>query len=738
MVDFLLRVALETWSILKEASIFLLFGFVLAGVLATVVPARLLSRLFGTGKVKSVLWGAAIGAPLPLCSCGVLPTALALRRQGATPGATVSFLISTPETGVDSISVTYALMDPIITVFRPITAVVTSITAGLATNFLGVSRSPDTATASAPATTSTALQAGGSLVDLGHQHDHAHHDGEVHERAHEPPGSASAADDKTVDPGRLAAARRTAGRIYHYAFRQLLDETSYWLVLGIVLSGVIAAAVPPTLFEHPLMSGFLSMLVMLFIGIPTYTCASASTPVAAALVMKGLNPGAALVYLLAGPATSMSSIVVLTRFLGARVVAIYLASIAVVSLLAGMVLNWVYRALGVDPRATFGTATAFFPEWLKITGALILIVLLAASIRRTHAPGEWIWLRDRVTGATGLRLSAGRLVLAGLPIAALMYAGSGLFVVRPGEVGLGLRFGQIVAPALAPGWHYRLPWPFGSHHVIAKDRVQRIEYNPAARRQVSAVAVPPSRTGWGPAAGATEAANTWFQKEASPDELLLLTGDGQLIDLRWAIQYRIADAVAYAFNIAEPDVFVRSASLAALSSVVARVAIDDVYTSQRTDVEQQVAQAIQASLDTAHAGIQVVSFHLLYVHAPSEVHDAFRDVASAQEDKLRTINRAHTFAVETVSQAKGEAAAMMEQALAFKEQQLLHAQGDASAFLSRLHAYRNAPELTRFRLQVEAIEATLPGLPKFVTPDAKEIRDFDMWLLQPAGAARGR
>ena len=182
----------------------------------------------------------------------------------------------------------------------------------------------------------------------------------------------------------------------------------------------------------------------------------------------------------------------------------------------------------------------------------------------------------------------------------------------------------------------------------------------------------------------------------------------------------------------------RSASLAALSSVVARIAIDDVYTSQRTEVEEQVAHAIQASLDTARTGIQVVSFHLLYVHAPSEVHDAFRDVASAQEDKLRTINRAHTFAVETVGQAKGEAAAMMEQALAFKEQQLLHAQGDASAFLSRLRAYRSAPELTRFRLQVEAIEATLPGLPKFITPDAKEIQDFDMWLLQPVAPARTR
>ena len=140
MIDFLLQVALQTWWILKEAAVFLLFGFALAGVLAVTVPAQTLMRFFGAGKVKSVLWGSAIGLPLPLCSCGVLPTALGLRRQGATKGATVSFLISTPETGVDSISLTYALMDPIITFCRPAAAMVTAVAAGLATNFLGEGR----------------------------------------------------------------------------------------------------------------------------------------------------------------------------------------------------------------------------------------------------------------------------------------------------------------------------------------------------------------------------------------------------------------------------------------------------------------------------------------------------------------------------------------------------------------------------------------------------------------------
>src|SRR5690242_11992496 len=129
MIDFFLSVVWATWEILKDASVFLLLGFLLAGVLAVLVPRELLTRLVGTGKVKSVLWASVLGLPLPLCSCGVLPTAVGLRKEGATPGATVAFLVATPETGADSISLTYALTDPLMTVFRPIAGVVTAIVA---------------------------------------------------------------------------------------------------------------------------------------------------------------------------------------------------------------------------------------------------------------------------------------------------------------------------------------------------------------------------------------------------------------------------------------------------------------------------------------------------------------------------------------------------------------------------------------------------------------------------------
>lgn len=734
MTEFLLQVLWQTWIIFKQASVFLLFGFLIAGVLAVVVPEKILASLFRAGKLKSVLWASTIGAPLPLCSCGVVPAALGLRRQGATPGATVAFLIATPETGADSISLTYALMDPITTVARPVAAVFTAITAGVCTNLFGTPKPPKHGETQVPPSS------GEMESQAAHSHDLNSGDLHAHHHAGDSPSGPQTGQRLIAEGG--AGVWHAVKRIHHYAFRQLLDETGYWIVLGIVLSAVVAATLPPAFFERYLDNELASMLVMLAIGIPIYVCASEATPLAAALVMKGLNPGAALVFLLAGPATNIGSMVLLLKFLGARVMAIYLGSIAVVALLAGFALNWIYRAWGIDPRTTFGTTTAFLPESVKVGAALLLIVLLVLSMRRSPVPAEWIWLRDRFAALSGLRLTTAGLTRAAAIVAAVLYVGSGLFMVQPGEVGVQMRFGKIIEPDLEPGLHYRLPWPFDAQRVIQKDGVRRIEFGFTGKKtQMAAQPAgrPSTAAGWTPTPDITTATgSSWFQKEADPEEPYLLTGDGNLIDLRWAVQFRIKDAVAYTFNVAEADTLVRGASLAALRGVAARSGIDAIYTSERSGVERQVEETLQRVLDDTRSGVEILSFQLLYVHPPGEVHDAFRDVASSQEDKLRTINRANIFAVETVNQAKAEAAAMIEQALALKDQQILHAQGDAAGFGLKLRAYQRAPGLTRFRLQVESIEETLPGLQKFVMPGAGDVKDVDMWLLQPPGMSRSK
>jgi HflK protein len=746
MIDFLLGVLQVFWQILEDASVYLLFGFLLAGVLAVLVPRQLLNRLVGTGKIRSVLWGSVLGAPLPLCSCGVLPTALGLRKEGATPGATVAFLVATPETGADSISLTYALTDPLMTVFRPIAGVLTAIAAGILTNLFGVKSSP-------------AGEGDEHSHDAGHahEHDHPHDAGHAHEHdhphapfvVHDHDGPHENNHQHGVPP--LVAAKSagrpagmvlgTVSQIIHYGFRDLFDEVAWWLALGLVLSAVVEVALPAEVFQGIWGGGVASMLLMLVLSIPLYTCASSSTPLAAALALKGLSPGAALVFLLAGPATNIGSLVVLLKVLGGRAVAVYLAAVATMTLAAGFALNGLYRAWGLDPRTTFGTAGEFVPGPVKVAGAVLLAALLAHSMWRTRVPDEWVWLRGRVATATGFFVTSRGLASAAAIVALLMWLGSGCFTVRPGEVGVKLRFGRVVASDLQPGLHFRLAWPFESHRLIARTLVRRVEFGmPRAQsREEATRAQTRGRLAFGSSpAPNNSTAGVWSAKQTAPEDQSLLTGDSNLIDLRSAVQYQVKSALAYTYNLAEPEALVHSTILTALRGVIATRPIDTVYTTAREDVERATREAAQAMLDRYQAGIEILSVRLLYVHPPDAVHNAFRDVASAQEDKLRTINLANSFAVEKINQAKGEAAAMAEAATAFKEQRIAAAAADANAFALRLDAYKRAPELTKFRLQIEALEDVLPGVRKFVRPGLGEVKDIDIWLLQPFGTSQAK
>jgi membrane protease subunit HflK len=165
--------------------------------------------------------------------------------------------------------------------------------------------------------------------------------------------------------------------------------------------------------------------------------------------------------------------------------------------------------------------------------------------------------------------------------------------------------------------------------------------------------------------------------------------------------------------------------------------VDAVYTTARGDVEQRVVQDSQRLLDAYGIGVRMVGVNLLSVHAPDQVHAAFRDVASAQEDKILIVNRASAFAQETVNLAEGDAAAMIESSRAFKDERILQAEGDALAFALREREYRRAPDLTRFRLQLEALEEVLPASQRILRPGRADVKDFDLWLLQPFGGKKG-
>jgi uncharacterized protein len=349
-MNILVEIFSESWKLLQESSIYVLFGIFVAGLMRVFVRPEAVSRHLGKGKVRSVLKAAAIGVPVPLCSCGVLPAAVSLKRQGANNGATAAFLISTPESGVDSIALTYALLDPVMTVARPVAAFTTAAVAGIAENMLSSDKETKTIEPDLSCTVDNCCDGVDCLP-------------EVHKAHH------------------TFFEKLKAG--LSYALFELWGDIAPWYLFGLILAGIITILIPSELMAKHLGGGLPAMLIMLAVGIPLYICATASTPIAAALILKGVSPGAALVFLLAGPATNVTSLTVLLGLLGKRATAIYLASIAVVSVACGLVLDQVYAFLGISAQAVAGQAAEIIPLWAQIVGALALLGMSAKPLYRT-------------------------------------------------------------------------------------------------------------------------------------------------------------------------------------------------------------------------------------------------------------------------------------------------------------------------------------------------------------------
>ena len=358
-MEILVKIAVEAWGLLVESSIYILLGLVVSGLLRVFLNPGAVATHLGRGRYMSVFKAALLGIPLPLCSCGVLPAAASLKKQGANNGATTAFLISTPESGVDSISITYALLDPIMTVVRPVAAFSTAFVAGIAENLFGE---------------------------------------KVGEGPVEPPDLRCPVDgccDGVGCPPEEHARHHTFGEKLKaglkFAVGDVWADLAGWFFVGLILAGAIAAFFPEEWMTRFLGGGLTSMLLMLALGIPMYICATASTPIAAALIVKGVSPGAALVFLMAGPATNIASLTVLTGILGKRATGIYLAAIAVSCVFFGLATDWFYGVFGISAKAVVGQASEVFPEYIRLAGAVILLVLsirpVAAILRGFFAAG---------------------------------------------------------------------------------------------------------------------------------------------------------------------------------------------------------------------------------------------------------------------------------------------------------------------------------------------------------------
>ena len=353
----MLKVVHEIIRILNESSPYLLLGFTLAGLLHVLMQRfpRATASLTGKGR-RPVFLASLIGLPMPLCSCGVLPAALSLRRNGASKGATASFLVSVPETDIVSILLTVALMGPLMGIFRPAAALVTAVAAGLIVNWID-SRSR----AAAPA--EEAAPTGGCCSSSSESETNKQHD----------------SDCCSTEPKRE---RGWIARAFHFGFVEIFDDVIVQLAIGFVLAGVIVTWLPALGLEKLVGDSPLLYLAMLLIGVPVYVCATASTPLAAGLIAGGISPGAAMVFLLAGPATNIAGLLVLNKEFGARALSGYLAAIAVCSVLAGALLD---RLVG--PGFTLPVAAMKHVHEstspVQIVCTVVLVTIAATSIVRT-------------------------------------------------------------------------------------------------------------------------------------------------------------------------------------------------------------------------------------------------------------------------------------------------------------------------------------------------------------------
>lgn len=369
ITTYLLQYLAACWAMLMAMAPYISLGFLMAGVLHIFVKTETVVHYLGRGRVASVIYAALLGVPLPLCSCAVLPTTTGLKKQGANNGAAISFLISTPETGVDSIAVTYALLDPVMTIFRPLAAFLTAITAGLLENFIGNSYTDHVKAEVTP----------DRSCKIDHCCDGVDCPADTHRRHH------------TLLEKAAAAVK--------YGFGEILGELSGWLLLGLAIAGVIHVLVPEHLLQTYLSGGMGSMLIMLVVGIPFYICATGSTPIAAALILKGVSPGAALVFLLAGPATNAATISVVYGLFKQRATAIYLGSIAVCAVLMGLLLDFIYARFNLSATVVAGQAGELLPEWFSALTAVALLALMLTSLiaawrRRLRGQGDACSLED--------------------------------------------------------------------------------------------------------------------------------------------------------------------------------------------------------------------------------------------------------------------------------------------------------------------------------------------------------
>ena len=339
MFTVLIGILKSVWFLLLEMSPYLLFGFFIAGVLNLIIPREKIYTHLSGNKLSSIVKASLFGVPLPLCSCGVIPVAAYLRKEGAGKGSTVSFLSSTPTTGVDSILATYSLLGPLFAIIRPVAAFFAGILSGSLTGILEKKQNSKNIKPSE----------GNSCIICNIEESHSH------------------------------SFFEKIKYIFQYGFIELIDDAGKWILIGVIAGGIIGFLIPGDFIEQYLSNPWLAYPIMLLISIPMYICATGSIPIAAALIIKGMTPGAGLIFLIAGPATNTATLAFVSGKLGKRILFIYLFSIVVTALLFGLIVDHIWKVSGEDMNLITG-GMKMLPMWIKILSAILLSGLMIRAI----------------------------------------------------------------------------------------------------------------------------------------------------------------------------------------------------------------------------------------------------------------------------------------------------------------------------------------------------------------------
>ncbi len=354
------------WQLSIAMAPYILFGLLFAGVLHELVPDSIVTKHLGKDNISSVVKSTVFGIPLPVCSCGVIPLATSIKKSGASKGATLSFLISTPITGVDSIMATYGIFGWIFTVYRAITSMIIAMVAGILTNIFDTDKKYIHITHKTLRVDTGSTPTFSTFKPVGADSISALNNKEEKSCGAGTGSCCSSTGDEKKGFSFMAAMK--------YAFVTLLGDIAKPLFWGLLLGALITVAIPENLSEVLKDSSWLSYLIVIIIAVPMYVCATASLPIAAGLMLSGVSAGAAFVFLSAGPATNTVTIGVVKKMLGTRSLAIYLGSIIIGSILFGLGLDYIFDITSIDPASLIHLHEE--SSWIAIVSGIILWVFI--------------------------------------------------------------------------------------------------------------------------------------------------------------------------------------------------------------------------------------------------------------------------------------------------------------------------------------------------------------------------